>query len=636
MINIKKYYVSTNGNDKNDGSEKYPLKTVSAAFEKTKEDVEIIIENGCYNEYKTWNITGSNITIRAKSGTNPIISGGINITGWKPAGDSMIPGLLCADLPQEISYARNFYVNSRRAVRVHGEKTPNKGWELLDDPHIRFYGEIGKESNPNDPKQTKAVYSGYLTDHTEMLNWRNPGDIEFVYTVGWTHCYVPVDGITKEGDGAFVKMRMPCFRNCQIKGGVSIGSPNYIESAYELLSTPGQWYIDRSKRKIYYLPLENEDMQTVDCVLPLNEKFIDILGTKENPCENIKIEGINFEYSSWMKPSYEGHADIQANMTTEDGKTLLKAPGAVSISKARHLIFKDCKFSKIGSCAIDINTCVSDVMINGCTFEDISAIGVQFGGFNEKDAHPEDERDRVSRITVKNNYFCCIGTEYYGSPAIYAGYVSDTDIVHNEICHTSYTGISVGTGWGSCEPYNDTSVHFKDTPPPPPCHKPTVCMRNRIMYNHIHNVMEKLHDGAGIYTLGLQNGSLIKGNYIHDNAYNGEKTEENEVVMGYEGYGISEIRYIGKDMTEVPTPKIWEVTNRNGAPGGIYLDEASGGFYVSENAVHSVAIPFFLHDTGIKHRRHMNFIFDNYFNVFPEDDGFPLNIVENAGIKKYT
>ena len=45
---------------------------------------------------------------------------------------------------------------------------------------------------------------------------------------------------------------------------------------------------------------------------------------------------------------------------------------------------------------------------------------------------------------------------------------------------------------------------------------PTAAKNNRIEFNHIHHMMQKLNDGAGVYTLGRQPGTVIRGNHIHD------------------------------------------------------------------------------------------------------------------------
>ena len=39
---------------------------------------------------------------------------------------------------------------------------------------------------------------------------------------------------------------------------------------------------------------------------------------------------------------------------------------------------------------------------------------------------------------------------------------------------------------------------------------------NVLEANHIHDTLEALADGGGIYTLGIQEGGVIRGNYIHD------------------------------------------------------------------------------------------------------------------------
>jgi len=62
---------------------------------------------------------------------------------------------------------------------------------------------------------------------------------------------------------------------------------------------------------------------------------------------------------------------------------------------------------------------------------------------------------------------------------VYAGYVSETVISHNEIGHTPYTGLSVGWGWGST---------------------PSYMQNNQLSYNSIHHNMQVLGDGGCIYS----------------------------------------------------------------------------------------------------------------------------------------
>ena len=90
------------------------------------------------------------------------------------------------------------------------------------------------------------------------------------------------------------------------------------------------------------------------------------------------------------------------------------------------------------------------------------------------------------------------------------GYFQQIMIDHNEIKDLPYSGISVGWMWDTI---------------------PTPCMENAINANHIHHIMKILHDGGGIYSLGLQPGSRITGNLIHSVPTNVAGAESNGMFL---------------------------------------------------------------------------------------------------------
>jgi hypothetical protein len=146
-----------------------------------------------------------------------------------------------------------------------------------------------------------------------------------------------------------------------------------------------------------------------------------------------------------------------------------------------------------------------------------------------------------------------------------------------------------------------------------------VAGENHIEYNHIHDVLEKLHDGGGIYTLSLQAGSTIRGNLVHNNGrFTGDRYDK-DMLVG--------------NATTLPKEELKKLEGLKGFPGGIYLDEASGGFDVSENIVYDVAIPFNYHDVGMNGRFGTNRIHDNHFNIRPEDPRFPVDLADKAGLE---
>ncbi|MFH1739060.1 MAG: hypothetical protein ABIH23_08635 [bacterium] len=116
---------------------------------------------------------------------------------------------------------------------------------------------------------------------------------------------------------------------------------------------------------------------------------------------------------------------------------------------------------------------------------------------------------------------------------------------------------------------------------------PTPCGNNRIEWNHIYQVMLERDDGGGVYTLGNQPGTVIRGKHIHDN------------------------------------------TN---LPGGIYLDEGSGFIEVTDNCVYEIHTPV-NYNNRAQDRTEICFEHGDYFGAGPGDDGFPGEVVARAGLE---
>ena len=76
----------------------------------------------------------------------------------------------------------------------------------------------------------------------------------------------------------------------------------YLTNAMELLDQPGEWFHDFKQQKLYYLPLDNEDINGIEAVVPAIETLILVEGTLDRPVENIRFSKSVQSYT-WMRPS---------------------------------------------------------------------------------------------------------------------------------------------------------------------------------------------------------------------------------------------------------------------------------------------------------------------------------------------
>ena len=185
-------------------------------------------------------------------------------------------------------------------------------------------------------------------------------------------------------------------------------------------------------------------------------------------------------------------------------------------------VFRDCIFENLGGSGVWLGPGATNNQVIGCQFQDISANGIMIGEGRDRIvgslAWWQSAVDQVAKNNLVEDceiYDC--GVQFFGAVGIWCGLTEGTIINNNEVHHLPYTGISIGWMW------NPT---------------PTPAKKNLINGNHIHHVMQKLSDGGGIYMLGLQPGSQLTRNLIHDVTLNAGRAESNGMFLDE---GITEV-----------------------------------------------------------------------------------------------
>ncbi len=510
-------YVSPTGKDTNDGSKAAPKATLTSALRQAREmrrlgaegvesGINIHLAGGDYYLYEPVFIrpedsgTATSPTVITSSG-DARLNGGVRIEGWKRQGK-----LLVADVPRFNGRPLDFrqlYVNGHKAVRARDVEDFEKMYRIIG----------------NDPKNEVLWVPAEA-----VKKIKNAPYAEMVLHEMWCVANLRIKSIDIQGDSAAVRFHNPesriQFEHPWPRPMVTTDGHNsafYLTNAKELLDVPGEWYHDIDTRKLYYYPFDGETVK--DAIVPAIETLVNIEGTLDRPVENVRIENIAFEYTTWMRPSLMGHVPLQAGMFMTDGYKInpkmerkqnhkldnqgwLGRPAAAVVVKgANDIDFLGCRFEHLGSSGLDYEWGTRGGLIEGCLFRDIAGNGIVAGSFSpaSHETHlpydPADGREVCSGLTIANNLITNVTNEDWGTLGICAGYVRDINIEHNEINDVSYSGINLGWGWT----------------------RTVNCMRNnRVHGNLIHHYARHMYDVAGVYTLGSQPHSFVTENCVRD------------------------------------------------------------------------------------------------------------------------
>jgi len=524
-------YVSLQGNDKNPGTKEAPFNTLNRAIKQAREwrrlnrpevagGIYIRLEEGVYAQRNSLFLRpedsgtpDSPTVICAVDGAHPVISGGVAVTGWKRGcNHPAIP----EKLKQKIWSVEAPLIGNRRVetrqMWVNGHKVqraaqfPDGGLERMID------------FNPEEQTITIPV-----SQSVNPKRLQNAGQLEMIVHQRWAIAILRVKSIDVKDGQAVVRFHEPESHlefahpwPQPVIGGEKGNSSFCLTNALELLDQPGEWFQEYPSGTIYYYPQASENMETAEVIIPTLETLVTIDGTLSRPVKHIQFNGITFEHTSWMRPSYQGHVTLQGGFPLLDAYKL-QEPGlpekaelenqawitrpetAIRVRGAEHIDFKHCTFRHLSSTGLDYEWAVTASSVEDCQFTDIGGTALLVGAFPDGgfETHipfiPADVRELCSHITIRNNFISNVTNEDWGCVGIGAGYVRNMDISHNEVCHLNYSGICVGWGWTSLE---------------------SGMCNNRIEANYVHHFARRLYDAGGLYTLSNQPGSVMRNNRI--------------------------------------------------------------------------------------------------------------------------
>lgn len=492
--------VAPYGNDSNKGTVDSPVATLERAKELLKsissdETVTVWFREGTYFIEETVAFTAEdkqNVIYRSYPDENVSFSGAKEISDWK---ETVINGVnaFSADVSvqSDEDYFRSLYKKNKRLPR---SSYPKEGTFKIADP-------LTAEAIVPENEANFFTHSLAFNAHSaDMIDFANPSDIDIRIMHFWCNDLLPVHSIDKN-TGRIETNKASAMT-------VRVDDNYILENVKEALSLPGEWYLDRTEEKLYYIPEEGDTVDNTVLYAGLTEQLITFTNAK-----NIAFQGINFINTDWDHIDGK-HSGIPFPAThplyknikfgTDHPQAAYEVPAAILINSSDNINFTDCRFENIAYTAVKFENASQNCSIVSSVFNEIGANAIFIHG------------DFIVPATTKNINIkdCNIG--YYGrifnnAIGILLTHAIDCELSNNEIHDGWYTGVSVGWNWG----YSDNPTN-------------NIQIRNNLIYN-IGNGW--LSDMGGIYTLGIQPDTVISGNIIYNVGCD-------EGAYGYGGWGI--------------------------------------------------------------------------------------------------
>jgi Right handed beta helix region len=438
-----KFYVSTFGSNKNEGTFNKPFKTLDGAIIKaltyTGKDVTIEMLGGSYSLDKTINISSNNfslhsLSIRPYQNEKVIISGSRKVNlDWKPYKNGILKATLNVTKSSD-----QLFVNGNT---MHMARYPNYD-------------------------STARVYQGTASDaisDERVKTWKNPagGYIHTLHEGEWGSFDYLITGKDDGGKLTYVggwQNNRPAPMHKQYR---------FVENIFEELDAPGEWFYDSSAKTIFLYPPKGVNIKNAEITISQLTDLIHFTGSTSKPLKNISISNISFTQTARTFMLVKEPL-LRSDWTIYRG-------GAILLDGTENVHINNCTFYELGGNAVFVSNYNRNDIIRDNNIYNIGGNAIAFVGnpdavrspaFNYDLFVPWNEMDYTAGpknsnypqyCSAKGNLIHNIGTIEKQVAGVEISMSFHVTVSHNTIYNVPRSGINIGDGcWGgNLLEYND-------------------------------------------------------------------------------------------------------------------------------------------------------------------------------------
>lgn len=463
--------VAPTGDDTAPGTELKPLATLAGGRDAVRRlrqkgfagAVEVLVKPGTYYLGEPLMLgpedSGTPMgptTYRAAEDGRVVLSGGVPITGWKKRDARS----WAAPAPAGLDF-RLLRVGDRWATRA---RHPN-----LDPQNARTGGWLFADAiKPAPAMGQPTTFMKFRGNDVPGYANLSGAEVHIFIAWGWVNAIVPIAKIDR------AQQRIE-FAGKGASQDARAGNRYFIENVREALDAPGEWFLDKAKSEVLYIPDRTDFSGTASppAVAARLDHLVRCAGDRAAGkfVEHVRFTGFHFTDTT--------HNLHQEYYTPDDA--------CIRLSFARNVEVRNCEFRWCAGYAMKLSERAEQCVLAESKLEHLGMGGVVMRG---------GTRDQAHHCSVVANQMNHLGLIYKHVAGVYITSGSDHYIAHNRITDLPRYAISLKSQGV------DNLAH-----------------RNVVEYNDIRHANMETSDTGAIESLGYErqaSGNVFRHNRILD------------------------------------------------------------------------------------------------------------------------